>query len=434
VPVSSPSYFPPNSSTDQVRGINTGPLATGSPLFLAGQSAGKGSSVALIVIGHQSAEGGVANSVTNLNGSIVIGNGSLQLWVSGNAVGASIPVTLVGANSFSQASQVDSTVCIGSGICNDTAGCIQATIVGNNILNTVNTTGSGTLGIRRCVIMGQTILTGASGPISAQQNSVIIGDTIFASGVTCPTINNGVFIGANISGGNEGGLMAGNVAIGNTITLNEFCSGNVLIGSGVTATGLLSANSVSENVVIGASCSYDGNSNVIIGNGATCPTPLNNASVGNVVIGFSAGTSVPANNSAFNNLLIIESTVGVTVKTIFYGSFATGNLIIGQSTNAANRDFGGTGATNIVKLLNGTAGNAAPIGGGYFYVTGGVLHWVDSSGNDTTLSTPAAPTTGASTATFVATNKPGATTGAGPVAWENRVIDGVSYQSPLWAT
>lgn len=48
----------------------------------------------------------------------------------------------------------------------------------------------------------------------------------------------------------------------------------------------------------------------------------------------------------------------------------------------------GAAATNVVPLPNGAAGAINPVGGGYFYVLNGALHWVGSSGTDTVIAVP----------------------------------------------
>lgn len=48
----------------------------------------------------------------------------------------------------------------------------------------------------------------------------------------------------------------------------------------------------------------------------------------------------------------------------------------------------GAPARNVVPLPNGAAGNINPVGGGYFYVLNGALHWVGSAGTDTTIAVP----------------------------------------------
>jgi hypothetical protein len=424
---------------DRQTGPGAGAGATGNMDILFGAGAGANSSANnLIVLGNGAGGAGIGNSTGVLDGTIILGVGSAPALVSSGFAGPALPLTLMGAGDLLLASRVSSTLVAGAGIANGTSAIDQSVLLGNALYQNVLTNAGGPVGFRQAVIIGQGIMTAsAATSISTTNLSVIVGSAIFTA--SAPTVNNSVIIGQAIEGGGTtGSNLSGCVIIGNAITLaSNAPNGNVLIGSSVTFNGVPTANPITNNVVIGISTTYDGVSNVIIGNDAAVPTTAaSNAAFGNVCIGFKAGTSVTPGTS-INNLLILESALnaGAAASTLLYGSFASGNLILGNSTQAANRDFGGVAGTNMLKLLNGTKATGANIiGGGYFYVAAGVLHWVDSNGVDFGLSDPTAPTTGASTATFVATNKPGATTGAGPVAWENKVIQGVSYQSPLWAT
>jgi hypothetical protein len=54
---------------------------------------------------------------------------------------------------------------------------------------------------------------------------------------------------------------------------------------------------------------------------------------------------------------------------------------------AADPTLGAT-AANVVRVINGAAGAVNPVGGGYFYVLNGALHWVGSSGTDTIIAPP----------------------------------------------
>jgi hypothetical protein len=430
VPVSSPSYFPPNSSTDQVKGINAGQLATGAPSFLAGANAGKNSTTAsLIIIGDNSGKGGIVNA--NLAGTIIIGDATGQAFTtvsgSGNTPAGCI---LIGNGSYQTNPGMDSTIAIGHNIYPNegNAGTTANVLIGNGIAQAGSAVSSD---ITNSVIIGHQAMPGCAGGVSS---NVIIGFQCLLVNVGGPVGN--VFIGPSC-GATVNGMqpVSQNTVIGSQASIGTASVGNVVIGASASAAGNPSNGGGNIAIGLNANATNGGDivgHNICIGVGASSPSAT--AGGRNVVIGDLAGKSLVA--STINSALVVElnNNAGTAQKALFFGQFLTGNLIIGNSITGTSQDFGGTTSTNILKLLNGTVGNANPVGGGYFYVVAGVLHWVDSSGNDTTLSTPAAPTTGASTATFVATNKPGATTGAGPVAWENRVIDGVSYQSPLWAT
>jgi hypothetical protein len=432
MPVSSPSYFPPNTSTDQITGINAGRLSTGAPHFLAGASAGNNSTISnLIVIGDNSASGGLTDN-TNLKGTIVIGGQSAAaLTAAAAALGA---IVIVGQSIINAATHADSSVLIGQSILNGTTDVDNQ--LSENVLigHQIGVDATTHAGINESVVIGYQAHN-KTGNFTSTQN-VVIGCQAFNANVGSNP--NNVYIGFNVvpnagAGGNAGSSQ--NVVIGSNADTGTNSGDNVLLGFQASGSG---TSGVGQNVGIGQGviCNLGSDlvgGNVVIGTVArVAPTETTGK---NVIIGFAAGKSLVA--ASGGNLLVIETnnSGGTAQKCLIFGQFAAGNLILGNSITGTSQDFGGSPGTNMVKLLNGTAATGANItNGGYFYVLAGVLHWVDSSGNDTTLSVPAAPTTGASTASFVATNKPGSTTGAGPVAWENRVIDGVSYQSPLWAT
>ena len=419
MPVSSPSYFPPNSSSDQVKGINAGHLATGAPSFLAGANAGNNSVAnSLIIIGDNA---GIAGLPSGLAGTIIIGDGSAPVLNSDSAVGTPNALTILGTSNCLLLTQADSSVFVGAGILPRFAGPISRSVhIGNAIASNMG----GSPPLDNNVVIGFSAMNlDTVSNTSGWVNNVIIGSQ--AMSVTTGCVSN-VVIG--FQAGNSITGCSGNVIIGEGASTFGAAGNNVLIG-----VGSLCTQAISSCVIVGGSCTITAGlgNHVVIGHGATVGASATN--VRSISIGDGAGRTIP--NTLTNVLCIETNAVGDAQHSAIYATLLNGNIILGNSIDGTNRDFGGVPGTNMVKLLNGTAATGANItNGGYFYVVAGVLHWVDSSGNDTTLSVPAAPTTGASTATFVATNKPGSTTGAGPVAWENRVIDGISYQSPLWAT
>lgn len=433
MPVSSPSYFPPNSSTDQVKGINTGINATGAPIFLAGQKAGLNSTVNnLLIIGHLSGSGGITDP--NIAGTIILGDSSAVALVQRTITAPNTPAAniVIGTNSLQAVPQMDSTIAIGEQIYQLTT---SPRLTGNVLIgNGIGATVAASL-VSRSVIIGHQ----AGGNPANSDINVTIGYQALTNATIAGVQN--VFIGGGVgptSGSTGGGSLQQNVVIGCIADCGGNASTNVVIGFNAKCsqqTGGAGGN----NVGIGANstCAVPTDQvggNTVLGNGAQIPLSTVNGQ--NIIIGSWAGLKFVGTSQAnISNALVIETNnaTNTAFGALVFGFFTTGNMVIGRSTPGVDREFGGTSG-NVLKLLNGNVGSTNPIGGGYFYVIAGVLHWVDSNGVDTTVSSPAAPATGASTATFVATNKPGATTGAGPVAWENRVINGVSYQSPLWAT
>lgn len=382
MPITSPSYFPPARGNGSVVGQTAGLNFIGAGGFLAGKSAGNNATIAdLIVIGDSSGNAGIIDN--DLEGTVIIGAGSANALVGGTGLG--LPITLLGSDNIQALQAADSTV-----------------IVGSNILSTWG----GSAGIDSSVFIGNSLFSAAAGsPGPAAHTSVVIGYKIGNNVASFTAINNSVLIGNNMltgistQGAQNSVLIGGSV--GNSITAGT--NNNVLIGSNADTTvqgtnsviiGSAASNaggnpSDAYNVLIGSSASTRGNLSVAIGAGAKSAS--NAANIGSVSIGANAGSSLPITAT---NVLVIEASTtigggsGNTPNALIYGDFLAGNLILGTSIQGTNRDFGGTGvsASNIVKLLNGaksTGGN--PVGGGYFYVVAGALHWVGSAGTDTPI-------------------------------------------------
>jgi hypothetical protein len=370
--------------TDRQSGPSAGGGATGNNSIFLGANAGLNSTISnFIVIGHGSGDGGITDNA-NLGGSVIVGVGSAEHVTVG--VGNQQPLVIIGPNDLvNYTSPVDSTTIVGSNILNGTNGGFGSSMSENVLIgNTLFPAADIHPLMSGNIIIGAQIASGAiAGNQSIPTNTVMIGYQMFTGGFT--SYANSVLIGAGMGfSGANGSSISTTVAIGNSITIPDGCSGDVVIGSGAAYNG--SNTGSINNTIIGEAATFSGNQNVAIGGLASIPDIAADAARGFVCIGFGAGTTVPATGGALNGLLVIESNVGAGVQTLLYGAFGTGNLIIGNSTNATNRDFAGTTSTNIVKLLNGTIGNANPIGGGYFYVAAGVLHWVDTAGNDSQLS------------------------------------------------
>lgn len=429
MPITSPSYFPPNRANGTVVGTTAGRNQTGAACFLGGQSAGDNSTVAnLVIIGDNSGKGGIID-VANLTGTTIVGAQSGQAVIGATAAIADGALTILGSGNLKNAASADSSVIIGQGILpltTDAAAKVsQNILIGNGIASDVTTTGPGS-----SVIIGYHAQQSTGN--SSSTNNVVIGANAFnTSAGSC--VDN-VFIGFNVIPVAALGP-AQNVVIGSGTSIGATSSSNTIIGFQATSAGTANTGS---NTGVGTSCSANTagdliGHNVVLGFRASVPTAQTTGM--NVIIGPNAGKTLTGASGVTGNLLVIETNVdGLGAqKSLLFGSFASGNLILGNSLTAVNQDFGGVPGTNILKLLNGTKSTGTNIiGGGYFYVSAGILHWVDSAGNDIDFN--GALATGASTASFVATNKPGATTGAGPVQWLNVVVNGTSYQQPLWAT
>lgn len=371
---------------DRQSGPAAGAGASGNRSIFLGSGAGLNSAISnFIAIGNGTAGNGI-NDTANLNGSTIIGQGSAPFVKTG--AGTGIPITVLGSNNLQQFnsaanSGIDSTVIVGSTILNGGTAANMSTSVymGTNLFPNASIFPATT----KTVVIGNRINTpAADGHTSIANNTVMIGTDLFTTGYNSQ-YSSSVIIGASINGSNTNGVIMGpNVVIGTNIGLSAGPTGCVVIGPGSTYGGSANAASV-NNVILGPSISYSGSSNTVIGNGAAAPpTPLD-ASVGNVIIGAHAGTTVPS-NAAFNNLLVIESSLvdGGAPSTLIYGFFSNGNLILGNSTQGINRDL--PALTNCLKLINSTVTTVTtPVGGGYFYVLAGALHWKGSAGTDTVV-------------------------------------------------
>jgi hypothetical protein len=375
VPVSSPSYFPPNSSLDQVKGINAGQLATGAPLFLAGKSAGKNSTAnGLIIIGDLAGSGGIIDPQSA--GAIIIGDNAAAKFV-GSVQIVTGSVTVIGFNALAAQNDAQGLVVIGDGAAQSmttTSRMLRSVIIGSQVLvaNLGNSTDS--------VIIGYNAGNQTSGFVAesgSQPGSVIIGSQA-NNQVGQQGNSSNVIIGFKAAQA-AASLSQGNVLIGTSVVAAISQIQNcVAIGSGITSKSGIPSLVTS----VGSQADCTGTSNIFIGD--HCNATGNSLGQYNVILGSGGGKQIPgATNYIFN----VETFDSAVIRGVLYGDMNAGNLIVGNTTQGTNRDFGGVPGTNMLKLINGTAATGATIiGGGYFYVLAGDLHWVDSAGLDTTLS------------------------------------------------
>lgn len=408
MPVSSPSYFPPSRANGSVVGITAGTNTTGSRNFLAMNEAGKGSSVSdLIVIGANAGENAIADA--NAQYSILIGSnaGSQLDTFSGSNAG---PAIVIGGNSWAASLTGSSILLIGCGsfpLATSPSGGTGGTATGNSVVighGVGSGVPAGSYSTKQDVIIGNEILAQLDDPIYGHGNNVLIGyavanntpasvDQSFGFNVVIGAAagqrlntSNAVIIGGsactNYIGPSGNGF--GAVVIGSDTTLANANRNTVLIGYGASAAG------GDQNVIIGTDSQVASGSTggmTLIGDAAIRVFNWGAPSGSRCTfLGSNAGYEEPLGNS---DVFIAETFDGATRRALLYGIMGTGNLLIGNSIPTgqagANRDFGGTTSTNVVKILNGTVGNANPVGGGYFYVNAGALHWVGTSGTDTTL-------------------------------------------------
>lgn len=356
MPISSPSYFPPQRNSDRIVGLNAGTTQTGNYVFLAGQEAGLDStSSGLIIIGHLSGNG----TIVNAPNTIIIGVQSGQQITQSNTSGYSAADAgiIIGYNSLNKTSSVNGSV-----------------VIGSNNFGQLSPAGSSSnyQGINNSIVIGSAIMNGAhatANPSAPITSSVIIGYGFNPNNTYWGGASNCVLIGS--------GICANHYS-------NQFSSA-VVIGSGACPQG------VGSNVIaIGAGCyanDFDGLAAYGIAIGSNAAPNVNGYANSGTYIGRNAGQ----NWSATKPWIIIGTPLNATYKCDSYiaalpnpqGDGAC-NVALGGAT-ATNSNLDTADARNIVCLYNGTVGTANPTGGGYFYVTGGALHWVGSNGTDTEI-------------------------------------------------
>ena len=351
--------------TDRQTGPGAGSGQSGNRVVMLGANAGFNSTPSdLIVIGNNALAAGATDNA-NYQGAVVIGSQSLALATSNAAVsGATFGMTAVGYNILPAATRPFSSTMIGGNVFAAFAADNAGRAFGNNVVIGEQAGYAVTAGA------GQSIL-----------RSVIIGVQALGN-ATAAGVADDVIIGyaacLNRTGGSAG---SSNVIIGSQAAQSLSGAGangnyNVVIGSGAGS----SLSSGLGNILIGFNATQNGTDNyqIVIGYGAKI-----NASGGqrSIVIGYQAGSQTTA--AAQTDAFIVESYDGSTVRSLFFGNLNSGNLIIGNLST--NRDLATIASTNAVKIQNGTRGAGNPVGGGFFYVSAGALHWVGSSGTDTTV-------------------------------------------------
>lgn len=376
MPVSNPSAFPPPRSPDQIISINGGRDYTGQNAFVAGQNAGNNCAVNdLVLIGTDVGQGGWTDGA--LANSVAIGTHALAALVgAGGELGANV---VIGGGAATLLQYGGANVIIGDS-------CAATVVSGAGVRSNANV-----------LIGSEAFEFSGTGSADRIENTVGIGYQVAQGTALLPTdVTNCVLIGLlaaqNAVGGNVStcvviGASAGSVKFASTAAVSSV----VMIGSG--ADGIVGNHAV----FIGSNATCGGSNNVQIGDGSLNPAAQFGVAIGDQVngLGGSLNVIIGANAGNFNanasNTLIVEVGNESTNKNqrLIYGVFAGaidgtggGALILGNSQHGVNED---TQGVNSVKLLNGAVGGANPIGGGYFYVAAGALHWVGSSGTDTTV-------------------------------------------------
>lgn len=382
------------------RNADGGLSPTSAHVILLGEDAGRNLALSNVVaLGEDSLGGGGTGAIdtANLDGSIAIGSDSagliqsggtagpspygnitlgrralaVALFASGNviigdqAVEANTPATgsptqlnvIIGSGAvedFTNGPQLQQNVVIGHRAGNPAAAnpqkdLLQSVIIGASAAS--NYAATGTNGLHQAVIIG----SGAGLNVDGRANSMTAvganaGTTIASTGC--------VAIGA--SANCVGVAQVNQTAIGNATQTNA--EGAIVIG----ATSTSGANATHSTLI-----GY----NATIGVGSANTTAVGSFVAGltgarHILLGSGCAVGEPAANT---DKFIVETFVGAVRRGVLYGDLTTGCIALGLTTPAVNRDLGGAGATNLVKILNGATGAAAPVGGLFLFGVAGDL-------------------------------------------------------------
>lgn len=399
-------------------------------------------------------------------GVIVMGAGTLNggLSTAGEsddtmAIGNRIATNLVTVNSGTDPTNPTSPLMIGSDIARSyTATNIQNFLaIGRNILPVHSSTSNG-VGPQNSIMLGSEIKTARNTSTGSDGNQILIGHGIYRA-MTLGIGGNHIAIGNNILSTSNGGGFSGVgvILIGSNMLASASnattYSDAIAIGHSITFTSPNNTTAgITRSVYIGSGQEANSQTqSVQIGYGNTSPGTNVTRSQNNVIIGYSNNMRLGVWS---NSVLIGDSNTeaGIGNGTMIYGDifalsrannsvltarFSDGNIVLGRGANYAMGPLGGS--TNCVYLRNGTGSGTLPTGGGYFYVTGGNLHWVSSGGYDCTL-TPAAGqlaatvtgapyANGAGVAAATLTNAPAA---GDPTKWIPIDDNGTTRYIPAW--
>lgn len=369
---------------DREAGPGAGAGASGSRDIFLGLNAGKNTTQNdVIVIGNAALSAGVSDA--NSAGSTIVGSQSVKLVTSlsttdNNGLSTAGPLTLIGSNILPDAVNFGGSVALGDNM-------------GPGLTPLVNRTGA-------MVMIGSGVAQNVTRVSINFSTSVLIGYNAYrcSSAVTNQDIVDCVIIGSRAcdTGGPAGaGTFQNNVVIGTRAARSlAVSSANVIIGTAAGSNASSLTNSVcigdsanlfgtgTRQVIIGASASSTSSDTTILGAGAVGGSTC----TGSIIIGSGAGSAGGTTFAA--DQFMVETNYGGTLRALLFGNLGTGNIVLGQSTQGTNRDFVSAAAnSNQTKLLNGLRGAGNPVGGGFFYVNAGALHWVGSAGTDT----PVAP-------------------------------------------
>ena len=296
-----------------------------------------------------------ANSAQVTGGNVFIGNDVLRYAVSNNTYTQNIQSVVIGAECV-----------INVGILNG-GGIGQSNVIGYQVGGPYNNSMHQALAISNSNVIGAFALK----IFSTQTNYSPVDQSDIIGYQALPNLT-----------GNATGVIAIGQNVGTNVTGTHSSQGllnTVMIGAGISV-----GNGTTEPnyaVAIGESAIPNQNSVTIGWFAGNAGGSATQAGVNSIMIGCGAGKSGVTPNWTF----LIESFDTVsTTKTMMYGQMDSGNLSIGNLPYA-DRDFTAIACTNALKLTNGTRGAGNPLGGGFFYCSAGALHWVGTSGTDTTI-------------------------------------------------
>lgn len=435
MPVSTPSYFPPNRSNGSIVGITAGHLFSGARSFLSGTGAGNDSTINdIVILGDEAFSAGMTD--TSADGTIAIGSNALKSQVSVN--NTKEPNLAIGLNAAGALLNDGGNTFIGQNVYS--AGGFQGgthydlnVVIGSNAAQFLGSGGGGA-DLSESVVIGANAMNHTPGDTASLEQSVVIGAGAGSNSANDVT-RRCVIIGHDAAWHTDADS-SNTVAIGAGISFDTTGLAGVFIGADITGLG-------NSTVAIGRSAGGADNSIAIgaFAKGGSVPGDANGDF--NVVLGTGAGRSVAG---VFSNRLIIEagSASDDTGRRLIFGDFGThdlttdgGNLILGASLAGVNDDFP-TAGLNTIKLLIGTRGSAPVTGGGYFWVdVNGIVNWSDETGANTTLvpsgglllTTDATLLDGAGSQVGTITNAP---TAGNPAKWIE-FMDGAQIRKiPTW--
>lgn len=367
------------TDTDRLVARNAdGGLATvASHVILLGEAAGRNDAISnIIALGAFSLDAGLADA--KLAGTVGIGVSAGSALTSPTAIAdATASNVLIGQNAAAAATFLSSAVVIGGEALASYVGLAgtggdTSIVIGNEALQNH----AGTAAFTNNIAIGWRVarnLANAQGMV----NSVLVGDQI-GQNSTFP-ITSCTIIGAQAAAnlGNAGITQP----LSNTV-IGQGAAGGLTFGSQCTIIGVAAgptANTLGDQdsiVAIGNSTVAYGPKHTVIGKGAST-SGFGTVGARSIVIGYQAGVNFPG---SLTDICALETFDGGVQNGCLYAEMAKGNVILGRSQQGVDRDTGGAGALQLVKILDGVKGATAPTGGLFLMSIAGQLRAVCNGG------------------------------------------------------